>query len=314
MSIPTWPSPVVNAAPELIVARILPLPLTSPISELVQSLLDDPLIAVDEIARAVALDPTLAMRLIRTVNSAYFGLPEPLTDLTRAIQFLGFDTVRESVRQASLLRLFTLRVVGQDAINARLDGLWHHAIATGVAARMLGRRQGAQDDLAHFTVGLTHDVGKVALLLTMPAAYERALAMARAERLPLVVAERRVLPFDHAQVGRARCDALGQPEAIAYAVGRHHTVRSGGRNEACSELAAVAHVADILARALAAGWWGDQVMPRLDGAARLTLNLEADDARPLLDALEAEYPRALTALRSAFPTRMVALEPTYVGE
>ena len=305
MTTPLTPTAPVAATMEMLVTRLHALPLTSPVSALLTDLLTDPNITVEEIARVIALDPAIAMRLIRTVNSAYFGLPEPLTDLVRAIQFLGFNAVHEIVGYASLLRLFSVRVPHQASVNARIDGLWQHAIATGVAARILGRRQHASDDLPYMTVGLLHDIGKVALLLLQPGAYEEALHLARAERIPLVVAERRVLPFDHAQLGRQICEGFGQPEAIAFAVGRHHSVRSGARSEACSELAAVAHVADILARALGAGWWGDLVMPRLDLAARATLNLEAEDARLLLDTLEEEYPRTAAAMRAIFPVQMV---------
>ena len=303
----TTAAPATNASMEMLVTRLHALPLTSPVVGLLTELLTDPNITVDEIARVVALDPSIAMRLIRTVNSAYFGLPEPLTDLVRAIQFLGFNAVQEIVKYASLLRLFNMRVPNQAAVNARIEGLWQHAVATGAAARILARRLHVSDDLPYMTVGLLHDVGKVALLLLQPQRYEEALYLARSERIPLVVAERRILPFDHTQFGRVICEGFGQPEAIAFAVGRHHSVRSGARYEACSELAAVAHVADILARALGAGWWGDQVMPRLDLAARATLNLEADDARQLLDALEEEYPRISATMRAIFPIHMVSL-------
>jgi HD-like signal output (HDOD) protein len=292
---------------EYLVARLAALPLLSPVAVLLDDVLRDPRTMVEEVAQIVAQDPPIAMRMIRAVNSAYYGLPEPLTDLHRAIRILGFDAVQEIARQPSLLQLFAIRRPEDAPFNVRMEGLWQHAIATGVAARILWQRQESGDALPAFTVGLLHDVGKAALLLLWPDMAERALALARTERLSLVMAERRLLPFDHAQLGRALCQVFGQPEAIAFAVGRHHNVRSGARDEACSVLAAIAHVADILARALGAGWWGDHVMPRLDLAARVTLSLQGGDARALLDAVEVAYPQALITLRNFFPARVAML-------
>jgi HD-like signal output (HDOD) protein len=278
----------------------------SPILPLLDDLLHDPAASAEDVARVMALDPTVAMRVVRAVNSAYFALPEPITSLSRAVPYIGFEVVHEIARHPSLLSLFTLRVMGRADLNARIAGLWQHSVATAVAARILARRQGALDDLPYVAAALAHDAGKVAFLLLLPDAYEHALKMAATESLPIVTAERRWLPCDHATLGRAICQAWGQPEEIALAVGRHHGVRSGGRLEACSELAAAVQVADILARALGAGWWGDRVMPRLEPAARVALNLQAGDARTLLDALEADYPRALATLGALYTPRPLA--------
>jgi hypothetical protein len=65
------------------------------------------------------------------------------------------------------------------------------------------------------------------------------------------------------------------------------------------------HVADILARALGAGWWGDDVMPHLDAAARHTLHLEPDDAQRLLEQLDEAYPRAAATFGGIFTPLMV---------
>lgn len=299
--------PHAEEAMDVLLARLHVLPASSPIAQFLDDLLNDASASVDEVARIVALDPTIAMRLLRAVNSAYFGVHEPVSDVTRAIQLMGFDMVREIVNNASILRIFAMRLADQPAINARLEGLWRHSVATGVAARILARRQGIADETPYFAAGLLHDIGKVIQLLLNGAEYERVLRMATTERLPLITAERRLLEFDHAQLGRQVCEAWGQPEEISFAVWRHHSVRSGGLLEACSNLASAVHVGDILARALAAGWWGDHVMPRLEPSARAELELQPLDARELLDTLEEEYPRVATYLASIFPARVIPI-------
>ncbi len=285
---------------DALLAKIRLLPMESPITRALGDLLDDPTSTIDEVVRVVAMDPTIAMRLLRAVNSAYFGLPEPVTEVARAIQLMGFDVVREIVSNASILRIFSLRVPHQATINTQLKGLWFHAVATGVATRIVGRHYGASDDTPYFAAGLLHDVGKVALILLKTVDYQRVLRMAATEQVPVVLAERRLLDFDHAQLGRHLCAAWGQPDEICQAIGRHHNVRSGVE-EAFSPLTAAVHVGDILARALGSGWWGDRVMPRLDPSARDALDLRPIDARHFLDTLEADYPRTLAYLASMAP-------------
>ncbi len=290
----------------ILLTQLGQLPLASPLNVTLGTLLGDPQTSLDEIAHSVRADPTVATRLLRAANSAFFGQVEPIADLTRAMRLMGLEAVREIIGDSSLLRLFSLRLPGQPQVNAHLGGLWKHSVATGVAARLLTRRVPKIDDLAAFAAGLLHDIGKAALALLGSAGFAEAMQLAAAERVPLVAAERQVMRFDHALLGRQICEAWGQPEDVCVAVGRHHSVRSGGLYDCISPLAAVVHVADILARALGVGWWGDRVMPRLDPAASALLHLEPNDAPELLAALEEEYPRVLAHLSGLFPDRIVS--------
>src|SRR5262245_34827962 len=77
------------------------LPMTSPIADILSDLFDDPATTIEEVAHVVTLDPAISMRLLRLINSAYFGLSETITDLAHAIRLMGFETVREAVAQPS---------------------------------------------------------------------------------------------------------------------------------------------------------------------------------------------------------------------
>jgi putative nucleotidyltransferase with HDIG domain len=290
----------------MLLAQLDQLPLESPIIITLSALLDDPHTSLGEIAHSLSVDPTVATRVLRAANSAFFGQIDPITDLTRAIQLMGLESVREIVGDSSLLRMYSLRMTGQPQINAQLSGLWRHAVATGVAARLLARHNQHVDDLVAFAAGLLHDIGKVALVLLGSLGFAEAVQLAATERMSLVAAERQTMRFDHARMGQHICEAWGQPEDICVAVGRHHSVRSGSLYDCISPLAAIVHVGDILARALGVGWWGDRVMPRLDPAASAMLRLEPDDAPELLAALEDEYPRTLAHLSGLFPDRIIS--------
>lgn len=297
---PTAPVAVDDAIFESLLSSACALPLASPLVPTILSLLDDPQSGLSEITRTINQDPTLALRVLRLVNSAYFALQEPVTQIGKALQLIGVAQIRDLLDAQSLLMFFALRPRSRPAVGARIAGLWQHAVATGIAARELARHIGAKDVMPYYAAGLLHDVGKVALLLLRGPDYERCLWLAASENLPVVEAERRLLEFDHAQLGKRICQFWGQPEEIAQAIGRHHSVRSSNDLGVYNELTAIIHVADILARTFGLGWWGDRVMPRLDQAARSVLRLRAEHAVDLLEAIEAQYPTAFASLSAIF--------------
>lgn len=298
--------PTIVAGPDLaqdvLLSGLRDLPLIAPMSHAV---LDDPQASMSDIALTIARDPTLAMRILRIANSARFGLSNPVRHLTRAIQLMGLDMVREILKQQSALCILVLRPKSRPAISARLEGLWQHSIATGVAARALAKHLGVADVTPYYAAGLLHDSGKAALSLLRPQEYERCLWLAASDSIALVVAERQLLDFDHAGLGRRLCQFWGQPDEVADAVWRHHSVRSGGESGIFSDLAAVVHVADILARTCGIGWWGDRIMPRLDAVAREALHLRPADAVALIEQIEAEYPQTLAYLNALYPETLV---------
>jgi putative nucleotidyltransferase with HDIG domain len=294
-----------NVLIDSLVAQVQGFPLDTTIAPMLNALLNDTHATMAEIANTLALDPTIAARAMRMINSAYFGIPTIVTDLTRAVQLMGLDIVRDIGNSSSLLRIFTIRRPDLPLINSHLDGLWRHSIATGVAARLLCQRQNLGNEHVYFSAGLLHDVGKAALLLLKQSEYSAALRLALHERLPIMLAERQVLNFDHAHLGRQLCESWGQPDDVCQAIARHHSVRAGGPDEAFSVMSAAVHVADIVARALGVGWWGDRVMPRLDSAARATLGLNPPDADELMELLDEEYPPMLAHMTSLFPDTII---------
>ncbi len=313
MSIPRRPTVATSVIPtlEALLTMVRGLPLGSPLPGAIAVLLDRPQTTIADIVQALQRDPALAMRVLRAVNSAYYGMKDPIRTVARAVQLIGFETIREYLDQPSPLCIFTLRLHANAAINTRLDGLWRHALATGAAARVLARdanfqRQFRIDDATPFVAAcILHDVGKSIFSLLIPTEYERCIWAAASEGIPLIQAERRLFPFDHAMLGRQVCQEWGLTEVISNAVGRHHTLRGGGLGGGADidELTAMVHVADILARTYGVGWWGDRSRPQIDGRAIDILRLRSVDITDLLNQIDEEYPRMEAQFDIVFPPR-----------
>jgi EAL and modified HD-GYP domain-containing signal transduction protein len=98
---------------------------------------------VDELEKAIALDPGLSLRLLRFVNSAAFSLRHQINSVRQAIVLLGPRTVRQ---WAMLLLL--------SGIDERRGPLLVTALSRGRTCEAIASRLGADDTDAYFFTGM----------------------------------------------------------------------------------------------------------------------------------------------------------------
>jgi HD-like signal output (HDOD) protein len=235
-----------------------------------------------EIARVISEDTALTARLLRLVNSAFFGYQRRIDTVSQAISIVGITQLLELALGSSVLRAF--EGVPPDRVD--MNGFWQHSIATAIGARTLAQRRRAPNAERQFIGGLLHDVGRLILLLEEPVGMGEAMERATAEDLLLVEAERMVFGFDHADVGRALLHAWKMPGALQVLVGAHHAPESAG--EFAVEAATI-HLADILAHALALGTSGEKLVPPLQPQAWAQLQLTEDDISGAMAAIDREH-------------------------
>lgn len=183
--------------------------------------------AEDGSARAAAVviekDPAIATRVLRLVNSSFYGLKNPISNINLACSILGLKVIKNLVVQATVLQTF-----GGNAGIADFDAgwLWDHAFKTAVACRMLAEHSpvaaGLTKDEA-YTTGLLHDVGKLILLDTQTERFSEALRCSQANRVPLALAEGEVFGFNHAHVGGLLAQRWRLGAKVEAAVMYHHS-------------------------------------------------------------------------------------------
>jgi putative nucleotidyltransferase with HDIG domain len=199
--------------------------------------------SVQQVAEVLRSDPSLSAKLLRLVNSAYFGIPGGVTDVARAIPFVGFNTIYQLVLSVSVLE--TLKTPGGRQFDPR--ALWLHSLAVASAARVIGEEIRHADPGSLFTAGLLHDMGKIALAKVTPDAFINATALAREEGISSVEAERRVGLPGHDRVGSDLARRWRLPAALAVPIEAHHAVvrpelreRLVGPHRTAAEVIAVA--------------------------------------------------------------------------
>ncbi len=258
--------------------EIQQLPSLSTIVMEVLRLLDQGDVDLPALMKKIGQDQSLAARVLRVVNSPFYGFPARIGSLKDAGMMLGVHSLRNIVTAAGIMGHFP---PGKDESFGRLS-FWQHAIGTGVAANVLARHCGLDQEVA-FTAGLLHDIGKLVMTVYFPADFAQVLAWRDAQDCLLRDAEQAVLGFDHTLVGVKVAKKWKLPELIMAAIHYHHKPAS----KPDAPFAALAHVADILCRGLEIGNGGDSLIPALDIRAMERLGLEWDELSHCLPEVEA---------------------------
>jgi HD-like signal output (HDOD) protein len=208
-----------------------------------ERVLADPDAGVIAVAAVINRDAALTARLLRVVNSSFFGVGRQVTRVDAAVNFLGVSLVRAVALADGATRSFKVR---PDVLD--LDEWNMHAVRVAAAARDISLVMAPQDrSLADeaFLAGLLHDVGQVVMAGVTPARWTELERLAAREALPLNDIERRSDQVSHALVGAYLLSLWGLPSSVVEAVAFHHTPEhlSGTMFDA----AIAVHVADALA-------------------------------------------------------------------
>lgn len=258
--------------------EIQQLPALSTIVTEVLTLIDQGDVELSVLMQKISQDQALASRVLRVVNSPFYGFSRHIASLKDAGMMLGVHTLRNIVMAAGIMGHFP---PGEDENFDRLS-FWQHAIGTGVAARVLARYCGLNEESA-FTAGLLHDIGKLVMAAYFPVDFDRVLAQRDAQDCLLKDAEQAVLGFDHSLVGTKVAQKWKLPVVIVEAIHHHHTPDSTPE----IPFAALVHVADILCRGLEIGHGGDTLIPALDMTIMQRLGLDWEALRAALPEIEA---------------------------
>jgi putative nucleotidyltransferase with HDIG domain len=176
-----------------------------------------------DLNKVISLDPVLLARVMKLINSAYYGLSQEVTSLVRAIIMLGLNTVKNLALSSAVLG--TLNTAhGKDAV-LNLDGFWLHSLCVGVTAKQMARLRGvaAQDLETFFFCGLLHDIGKIPLNNRAPDSYLAALQYSAEKRVDLVRAEAWAMDFTHTDAGTLILEAWKLSDDIKDVVEWHHS-------------------------------------------------------------------------------------------
>ncbi|MEM9336143.1 MAG: HDOD domain-containing protein [Pseudomonadota bacterium] len=244
------------------------------------SVVDDPDTTAEDLEALVSSDPVLSVRVLKVVNSAFYGMPGEVSSIKQAIVVLGMSGVKNIAIAAGISKLFRGGKV-HESFDAQ--DLWRHSAAVAAAARLIAEKTRDDRD-GVFLIGLLHDLGvMIEMQALRPQLIEVIEAMAANSSLTFLQAERQIIGATHQEFGLALCRNWNFPEPFQAAVGFHHT----------PELAPPEHqrnaqlicLADHLAGESCIGYCGTVDREPFPDSVVEALGLSSDDLQDVRDRL-----------------------------
>ena len=182
-------------------------------------LVEDPKSTAQDMHNVVKHDPALATKVLKVVNSSFYGLPSQISSLDRAIVMLGLSAVKNIALAASLSRLFRPGAISEH-FTAR--DLWTHCVSVGVCARTLAEAGfGRVEEV--FVAGLVHDMGLLIEFQLFPQKLKEVVEKCDSKMHNFCTMEREIIGADHQMFGAALSTKWKFPPALRAAICRHHT-------------------------------------------------------------------------------------------
>jgi putative nucleotidyltransferase with HDIG domain len=173
-----------------------------------------------DLIRVIEHDPVMTMKILKLVNSAFFGLTRPINSISHGVVFVGINTIKNLALTIAAIGMLPSRNDAGFNIN---EFLLHSIGVAGVAKRLAGELGVPDKDATdYFVAGLLHDFGKVVLAQFKPAPFRQALDLSADGSRPLHQAEREVLGLDHAEIGGLLAERWKLPLSLADCIRRHH--------------------------------------------------------------------------------------------
>ena len=252
------------------------LPTLPSVVKFVTSMVEQEDASAQEIGNIISRDQVLSAKLLRMVNSPFYGFPGRISSVTHALVLLGFNVVKGLVLGTAVF----------DNMGHGTQGLWKHSLGTAVIARKIAKHVGMNDAEEIMVGGLLHDLGKVVLSFIAPGEYEMAVHLAEENHIHIGEAELKVFGVNHAQVGLWVAEQWHLPERLQDILYHHHNPEAAELNP---RGAAIIHVADILARCMDYGYPGDFSMPTLSHESYHSLGLYPQDIQNILQDTDQDF-------------------------
>ena len=249
----------------------------------ISELINDPNSSAKDLARIIADDQVLTARLLKLVNSSFYGFPQRISTITNAIVLLGFDAIRSLLLTTSVFDLFAGR--NKKRIQEQ-EKFWDHSLGCAVGAKVIGNYLRLDKIEELFVSGLLHDIGKIVEMLYISEEYAKVIAAIRKNNILMITAERNVLGYSHAEIGKLLADKWNLPAKLEQVIAHHHEPAAAG---SFVLEASIIHLADILCRALNMGHGGDNKIPPLDKTAWQLLKIETDSFGVIMATMQDEY-------------------------
>lgn len=231
------------------------------------NVIKDPESSLKELAKIISYDQSLSTKVLTLVNSAYYGFPQQITSISRAISLIGMSKAKNLILTVAMRPML---------MNQGDKELWKHSITTAVGCEYIAKSLKIMDPDEAFVIGFLHDLGKVVLNLKDAKLYEKVKETALHNPNILEI-EQVYFGTDHCQMGSVLTKKWQLPLLVNNVIKYHHTPNLSSMPVPCS----LVYVVDLLIRE-------NFEFESLDKDITKNLNLQIDQPQILRDNIIAK--------------------------
>lgn len=254
-------------------------------------MMSNPNTSLDDLANLISKDPASTIKILRTVNSAVYGLQGKVSTINQAIFHVGFNEVKNLIMAISVMDVF------RDTSSVKslsLIDLWKHSIAVGVITRAIGKAAGIKKIDNYYIAGMLHDLGKLFFLRQLNEKFKSVLKEVEQSRISIYEAEFMTLGMNHEESGELIANKWSLPKSIVDSIRYHHSGVSPSSEDRV--LVACVHLANIYAKLLEYGYSGDDIVHRPNPEIWSILDLEHGKLKLLLPEIKEAYDQTVSIL------------------
>ena len=230
-------------------------------------------VSVQEMAQVVSSDQVLSAKILRLVNSAFYGFSGRISTVSNALILLGVNVVKSLAISSSIFEIMEKNVVG----------LWEHSMGVAVAANVMSKRLRLPEPEETSTAALLHDIGKVIIKIKLQQEFSQLTTRIEEQGLMMIEAEQELLETDHAEIGEWLARTWLLPEKLIEPIACHHSVEKSILHQTKTS---VVHVADVLIKASGFGFSGDNLVPSIQPVAWKRLGLSEQLLESIIEEVQ----------------------------
>ena len=257
----------------------------------ISELLRAPNSTVQKVSEVIAEDQAMAAKVLRMVNSSFYGFPKRIGSLQRAVVILGFNEIKSLVLATGVLQMFG-KFKTEHGFD--MDKLWEHSIGCAVASRVVAEAAQLSNVEDVFAGGLMHDIGKVIHAVNLPKQFVKVIHDVQETGRTMIESEDEILGFNHTETGRALAEKWDFAEITIEMIANHHI--SNGSDKLGKEVAAV-HLGNTLCSALGLGSGGEKHLPMANQKAWEVLELKLSQLELIMGKIGKVFENLLCLIR-----------------
>ena len=249
---------------------------------------DNPECSIQDIARIIQYDPAITASVLKTCNSAFFGLKSPAESVKDAVSLLGLDQVVEIVLVSSGASSFSGR---QKGYGMNEGEMWRYAVSSAVIAKQIATFLDMEKANMLFTATLLKDIGKIVLDRFVYESFDKISSLVVNNNMSFREAEKKVIGVDHTELGAMIAKMWKFSPKMVKIIRHHHLADSAFIKD--REISVV-FLADGICMMLGIGSGGDEPDGNANKMAMKTLALTSDDISDIVEGFKSQMEKIKT--------------------